>query len=388
MRLDPRRLAVALAALISFINLYSTQPLLPLFAREFGATPGQVSLTVSATTFAIALTAPFVGVAADIVGRKRIIAGALILVVVPSVLIAMSGSLAEFIVWRFVQGMLLPPVFAVTVAYIGDEWPPAEVAGAIGIYVAASGVGGFLGRFLTGVVADHGGWRAAYWTIAAITAVAALYVALALPRERQFQRAEGLAQSVRLMFGHFANAPIVATFAVGFGTLFCFVATFTYVNFYLAAPPFGLSTAALGAIFVVYLAAVLVTPATGRLTRRLGRRRLLVAATATGSAGLLVTLLPSLPAIIAGLAIMAIGGFFCQAVSTGLLAERASAARSSAVGLYVSFYYIGGSAGATVPAVVWAHAGWPGCVTLVLAVFAAVAAIAARFWRGEEPRPR
>ena len=38
----------------------------------------------------------------------------------------------QLVVWRFVQGLLLPPIFAVTVAYIGDEWPPREVAGVAG----------------------------------------------------------------------------------------------------------------------------------------------------------------------------------------------------------------------------------------------------------------
>jgi YNFM family putative membrane transporter len=53
---DPRPLAIALAGLCSFIDLYATQPLLPLFAREFDASPAQVSLAVSATTFATAPT--------------------------------------------------------------------------------------------------------------------------------------------------------------------------------------------------------------------------------------------------------------------------------------------------------------------------------------------
>jgi len=385
---DPRRLAVALAGLCAFINLYATQPLLPLFAREFAASPAEVSLTLGATTLAVALVAPFVGVVADVVGRKRIIAGAMALMVVPTLLIALSGSLAELVFWRFVQGLLLPPIFAVTVAYIGEEWPADEVTGATAGYIAAGGLGGFLGRFLSGVIADHGGWRAAFWVLTAITVISATYVALALPRERHFVRASGLRHSARLMAGHFLNPPIVATFAIGFGVLFSFVAAFTYINFYLAAPPFELSTSALGAIFVVYLLAVVVTPMTGRWVRRIGRRVLVMLAVATWCGGLLTTLVPSLSIIIVGLAITAASGFVCQACATGLLAQRATVARSSAVGLYVTCYYVGGSFGATAPALVWARAGWPGCVALVIAVLAAMGALVARFWRGEGPDKR
>jgi len=382
---DTRRLAVGLAGLCTFINLYATQPLLPLFARDFQATEAQVSLTVSATTFAVAMVAPFVGVVADVIGRKRIITGAMTLLVLPTILAALSHSLTELVLWRFVQGLLLPPIFAVTVAYIGDEWPPREVATATGVYIAASGLGGFLGRFLSGIIADHAGWRAAFWLIAGITLVSAAVVAATLPRERRFVKAEGFGQSARLMLQHFFNPPIVATFAVGFVVLFVFVATFTYVNFYLAAPPFDLSTSALGAIFVVYLFAVVVTPMTTRWIHRLGRRVLVLVTAPVWCAGLLVTLVPSLPVIIAGLAMVSASGFAVQTAATSLLAQRATVARSSAVGLYVAFYYVGGSVGAALPAVVWARAGWPGCVMLIIAALAIVTILVARFWRDERP---
>lgn len=382
---DSRRLAVALTGLCSFINLYATQPLLPLFARDFKASAAEVSLTIGASTLAVAVGAPFVGVVADVVGRKRIIAGAMALMVIPTVLVALSTSITELVLWRFVQGLLVPPIFAVTLAYIGDEWSSDEIPGVTAAYIAAGGLGGFLGRFISGVVADHGGWRAAFWIYATVTALAAPYVAWALPRERHFVRAEGLRHSTRLALGHLFNAPIVATFAMGFAVLFSFVAAFTYVNFYMAAPPFGLSPSALGSIFVVYLVAVVVTPMTGRWVGRIGRRALVIWAVALWCVGLLVTLIAWLPAIIAGLAITSIAGFVCQAAATGLLAQRAQAARSSALGLYVTCYYLGGSAGAIAPAPIWERAGWPGCVGLVMLVLVAMAALVARFWRAERP---
>jgi predicted MFS family arabinose efflux permease len=214
--------------------------------------------------------------------------------------------------------------------------------------------------------------------IAGITVVSAVTVASALTRERRFVRAEGLLHSIRLMVGHLGNPELTATFMVGFATLFSFVATFTYVNFYLAAPPFELSPSALGSIFVVYLVAIAVTPLTGGWIRRIGRRTLVLVASAIWCLGLLITLLPWLPAIILGLAVLASAGFICQTAATSLLAERATAARSSAVGIYVSCYYIGGSVGAVAPAAIWVRAGWPGCVALVIAV---LIAMAARFWR-------
>jgi MFS transporter, YNFM family, putative membrane transport protein len=381
MTIDRRRVAVALAGFITFLNLYAPQALLPMLADAFGASAGDVSLTVSATTFAIALIAPFTGAAADVLGRKRVIATAMAALVVPTVLVALAGGLDGMVLWRFVQGLLLPPIFVVTIAYVGEEFPAGEATGVTGIYLSASSFGGFLGRFLTGVLAEALGWRGAFLSLAAITLAAALAVAVLLPRERSFVRAAGLAGSARQMLRHLRNKRLAATYAVGFGVLFTFVASFTYVSFLLAAPPFGLTPAGLGAIFVTYLTGVVTTLLAGGGVRRFGRRRLVLLLLGLWAAGMVLTLLPSLWAIVLGLAISAGCGFVCQTVATSYVALTATEGRSSAVGLYVTCYYIGGSVGGVLPGFVWARAGWPGAVAIVLAMLALIAFCVALAWR-------
>jgi predicted MFS family arabinose efflux permease len=301
---------------------------------------------------------------------------------VPTILVALVRDLHALLLWRFIQGLLLPPVFAVTVAYIGEEFAPAEATAVTGLYLSASSFGGFMGRFLTGILAESIGWRGAFLALAAITLVCALCVAWLMPRERHFRRADDLVTSARQMLRHLTNSQLVATYAVGFSVLFAFVATFTYVNFHLAAPPFNLSPAQLGTIFVVYLIGAVLTPLTGRTVRRFGRRRLVIGLIALWMAGLALTLVPTLPAIIAGLAFSTGCGFMCQAVATGFVTITAKEGRSSAVGLYVTCYYIGGSAGGLLPGFVWDAAGWPGAVAIVIAVLLLMALTVHLSWRG------
>lgn len=383
---DPRRLAVALVGLCAFLQLYAPQSLLPLFAAEFGAGPAAVSAMVSATTLAVALTAPFAGALADAIGRRRIIVGAVFLLLLPTLLLAAGGSLEELVVLRFVQGLLLPPIFTVAVAYIGEEWPPGEIASVIGLYTAGSALGGFLGRLVAGLAADHFGWRAAFLALAAVNLAGAAVIARYLPPERRFVAAAGFAGSFRAMGRHLGNKRLLATFAAGFAILFSFVAVFTYVNFHLAAAPFHLTPAALGAIFVVYLLGVVVTPMSGRAVHRFGRRRCAAAAIAVWCAALALTLVPWLPAIVAGLALAAAGGFVTVALANGFLAASAGQGRSGAAGLHATFYYAGGSVGGLLPAPAYAAFGWPGVVALVIAVLALMAAAVLPAWR--EPPAR
>src|SRR5437660_764645 len=147
MAFDCRRLAIATAGFSTFLHLYAPQALLPELAREFSVGPAQISAMITAGTLAIALTAPFTGAAADVLGRKRLITVAMFAVTVPMVMATVSRDVDTIIAWRFIQGLLLPPIFTVVLAYIGDEWPPAEVAGVAGLYVSGSSLGGFCGRF-------------------------------------------------------------------------------------------------------------------------------------------------------------------------------------------------------------------------------------------------
>lgn len=375
-----RHLAVGLAGYCAFINLYSPQSILPLLSQEFHASAAEISTIITVSTLAVALTAPFTGAVADVLGRKRMIVAAMFVLVVPTLMVGMATSLPELVFWRVVQGLVLPPIFAVTVAYIGDEWPAREATTAAGIYSSGSSLGGFSGRLVTGFLADLIGWRAGFVALAAIAFAGAIAVAFLLPHERRFVRSEGLLASGRQMLAHFRNRQLVATYAVGFGVLFNFICTFTFVSFHLAAAPYNLSASWLGAIFVVYLVGSVLTPWTGWAVGRFGRRPFMVGVIALWLAGIALTLAPSLPLIILGLALGAGCGLICQAVSTGYVAITAQAGRSSAVGLYVTSFYLGGSFGAAMGGLAWTFGGWPACVVMVAIMLAIMAAIVATAW--------
>src|SRR5262249_6238625 len=194
-------------------------------------------------------------------------------------------------------------------------------------------------------------------------------------------RSGGLGASVRQMLRHLRNPQLVATYAIGFGVLFNFIAVFTFVSFHLAAPPYNFSPTLLGVVFVTYLAGAVSAPSIGWAMARFGRRPFVVGVIGVWAAGALLLLGHPLVAIVAGLLLCAVCGMLCQAISTGYVTAIAHEGRSSAVGLYVTSFYIGGSMGALLPGLTWAAAGWPACVAMVVAMLAIMAAIAALAYR-------
>jgi predicted MFS family arabinose efflux permease len=379
------QIAVALAGFCAFINLYAPQSVLPLLSDEFSASAAQVSTIITVSTLAVAITAPFTGAIADVLGRKRVIVVAMFALVIPTLMVALAPTLNWLIFWRAVQGLVLPPVFAVTVAYIGDEWPPAGATKVTGFYSSASSVGGFSGRLIVGIFADLVSWRAGFGVLAGVALIGAVTVALLLPRERSFVRSKGIGASMRQMVGHFKNGQLLATYAVGFGVLFNFIATFTYISFYLAKSPYNLTATALGALFVVYLAGASLSPWTGWAVARFGRRRFVIRVLALWAVGIALTLLSPLPVIILGLTICAACGLLCQAVSTGYVAVTAKAGRSSAVGLYVTAFYIGGSTGSALGGLLWSYGQWPACVAMIIVMLAIMTLVVTFLWARRVP---
>ena len=367
-RTDKTMAAVMLAGMCTFLNVYPTQPLLPYFRQLFHASELEVSFTVSATVFAVALVAPFVGVIAERKGRKKVIVPSLLLLTLPTALCGSSKSLEALIGWRFLQGVFVPGVIAVMLAYIVEEWEGRGVGRAMAAYVSGTVMGGFMGRFLSGLITTHWNWRAVFAVLGALNLAGALAVRAWLPMAIRFVPAEHMGHALAEAWRHLRNPRLLANFGMGTAILFSMVGCFTYVSFYLAAPPFHLNAEQLGSIFFVYLVGVAVTPMSGKFLDRYGFRRTAYLYCGMMLAGLALTLSRLLPAVIAGLAIFSCSVFTAQAAATVETGAIAGRARSSAAGLYVTFYYLGGSLGATVTGWFWEWAQWRGCVTVLAAV--------------------
>ncbi len=284
----------------------------------------------------------------------------------------------------------MPGIFGVTIAYITEEWPSASVAGVMSIYVSGTVLGGFLGRVLTGYPATHRliagiepSWRVGFVLIGACDLIFAIVIARWLPHDRRTAPRQAIGEGT--FRRHFRNPQLVATFAVGFSVLFSLVAIFTYVTFHLAAPPYLLTPAQLSWLFVVYLVGLFITPLAGVWIGRVGSRTALITAVIGSMIGVTLTLASSLPVILLGLVLCSSGVFVCQSASTSYIQIAAPpGGRSSAAGLYVACYYLGGSVSGVLPGYFWRFGGWTACVILVLLVQTATVTIAAIGWKGQD----
>ncbi len=373
---------IGLIGFLTLVDLFATQAILPTLAKEYGVAPAAMGLAVNASTMGMA----FAGLAVVFVGRRinrRVGVGmSLALLSIPTALLAVAPDLTTFTWLRIVQGLGMATAFSLTMAYLAERCTAAQSATALAAYVTGGVASNLVGRLISGSLADAFGVDANFYFFAGLNLAGAALAYAVLKQSAPMQGATEAARSpLAVISGHLQNACLRTSFAIGFFILFAFIGTFTYVNFVLAREPISLSAMALGLVYFVFLPSMVTTPVAGKVAARYGARLTFFASLGLALAGLPMLLSPSLPLVLAGLAIVGVGTFFAQATATGFVGRAAKSDRAAASGMYLASYYLGGLAGAAVLGQVFDRFGWAatvGGIALSLALAAGLAAMLKR----------
>ena len=359
--------------------------MLPMLAQSFHVTEAQVGITISASTVGVAVSAVLLALFGERFPRKPLILWAMGLLGVFSVLTATAHTLGMLAFWRLLQGLATPGIFIITIAYVTEEWHAREVPRVMSAYVAGTVFGGFVGRLLGGIIADHSGWNAAFLVLGIFELLGVILVARLLVPAQARHTAGRAASVLKPITANLRNPRLLATFLIGFCMLFTLISTFNFVTFYLAARPFNLSTSEMSSLFAVYLIGLVATLKVGKMLANIGLRNGMLIAVTVGIAGILLTLIPSLAVVGLGLAATSSGVFIAQTCANSFIRDAAPmGGRVSAAGMYICCYYVGGTVGGMLPGLVWRAAGWSGCVALIAGVLM-VAGVTT--WFGWQHRP-
>lgn len=350
--------ALSLATVAVYADIYITQPILPLLSHEFRIRPATAGLTVSVVVLMIALVSIPYGSISDAMGRKPVMVASLTLLAIPTLLCSIAPSFHSLLVFRALQGALIPGVTAVAVAYLGDHFSAAELGPRVGGWIAASVAGGLTGRVVSGLLADWLNWRAPFVLFGAFTLLGAGGLARELPRAGV--RSPRLRLAWKELFQHLGNRRLIGAFLIGGAVFFCFIGVFTYLPYYLTAPPFHLSTAFVSSIYLVYVAGIFTSILSGRLSARFGARSVMAVGLSIAALGVLGTLVRSVPFIVASLIVLCVGMFTVQATAPAFVNSNAKRAKGAAGALYVTFYYVGATFGSLLPGLAWQAWGWRG----------------------------
>lgn len=366
-----RRANAALFAggFVTFAILYSVQPVLPALGQRFHVSATVASLSLSVTTATLALCMLAAAGVSETSGRKVVMTAALFATSLLCILVALSPNFGILLTLRALQGVALAGLPAIAMAYVSEEFDPATMGTAMGLYISGNSIGGLSGRIIVSNLADTLSWEAALAILGLIGLAASAGFVAALPRERRFERQRADLRTLLAGFAHHLSEPgLLCLFCSAFLLMGSFVTLWNYLGFLLINPPYSLSQTSIGWIFAVYLTGTVSSAWMGRLADRFGRRRVLPVTIVLALAGALASLAPPLAIKIAAISLFTFGFFGAHSVASGWVGQRARHNRAQASSLYLLFYYLGSSIVGTAGGEFWVYWGWDGVISLISAL--------------------
>lgn len=179
---SPVRVIALLAFMCTLVAMMQSliAPLLTILPPQLGTTPAAFTWAVTATLLAGAVTTPIAGRLGDMLGKKTVIVGLLIPMLLGCAISAVATSLPVMLVGRALQGMSIGAI-PVAIALLQDVVPPHRRATAIALASASMGIGGGIALPLSAGFAQFFDWRALFWIFVGLSAIMVLLIALFVP---------------------------------------------------------------------------------------------------------------------------------------------------------------------------------------------------------------
>ena len=370
-------IGMLLVGLAIFSSLYATQALLPTLTREMGIDPSTAALTVSAATGALAVCVVPASILSEKFGRGRVLVISALAATALGLTLPLAQSIEQLVVLRSLQGALLAGTPAVAMAWLSEELDERDLAGAMGLYIAGTSVGGLTGRLIPAFMLEVTGWRWALATSAAVSLALAVATAILLPEQRNFRPKASIrpGAEVRAVTGHLRNPRLVGLVATAFIAMGVFVSMYNFFGF-RAINDFGLAPSLAGLTYVMYLSGTWSSARAGSFVSHFGRGRVVLAAAVLMLTGALIGSSGNLIVTLVGLLLFTASFFALHSTASGWVGLIAEKDRAEASSLYVFCYYMGSSLLGAATGQAFEALPWAGFVAVLAALLGALIAIA------------
>jgi len=352
---------MAAAAGLCVASIYYNQPMLGILARDFQASPAQISQIPIATQVGYAAGLLLLSPLGDRYERRALIVWTTLALALALAAAAMAPGVALLVVASLVVGALAT-VAQQVVPMAAQLAADSEKGRVVGLVMAGLLAGILLSRTVSGVIAQYGSWRQMFTLAAIATGILAGVLALRLPKSQPVTTVSyprllwSLVELVR-RHGLLNRSGLVQ------GLLFAgFVSFWANLAFYLEQPPFHMGSSVAGGLGVVGIVGVFAAPLAGRLADKGGHRRVILFGAAAVAVSFAVFWLGrgSMVALIAGIVLMDAGLQAAMVSNQARVYALDAGARSRLNTVYMTMMFVGGAIGTAIGAHAFTLYGWAG----------------------------
>ncbi|MBI1184439.1 MFS transporter [bacterium] len=313
--------------LIDLLGFGIIIPILPIYAKELGATDAMVSVVGFIFPLMQFLFSPFLGSVSDRFGRKPIILGSLLVNVLGYSLFANAISIPLLFAARLLNGIGSANLGAAQ-AYISDVTEPENRAKSFGIIGAAFGLGFIFGPPLGGVIKQFYGIEAVGYTLVALCVVNLLVVYFFLPESL---KDKSFANKLRInplggLNLAFTQQKLRSLISMNFIFIIAF-ALMQLASALLWAEKYKLSELEISYVFMYigFVSALFQGGVVGIVSKKIGEERMLVLGSISMGLGLAILATPSpawfVPVELLSMTLIAFGNSMLMPATTSLVSK-------------------------------------------------------------------
>ena len=355
-----RNLAVALiATVIAFSTLYIPQPMLPLLADQFGVSPSDAGLLMTLAMLPLAIAPVMYGYFLQAIPARLMLKVALTLLALNQVCFIFAEEFWHLLALRLMQGLLLPAIFTALMTYCASMVAPGQVRRAMGLYIGATIIGGFVGRLVGGVFASYFDWHSAF-LVMGLMQLLPLFLLTRVEADASLNFARLDSRSISRVLGNRNYRFMFLSLASVF---FVFSGILNIVPFHLRDIEPATTPLVISMLYLGYLVGAPMSLFSASISRWLGdERKGLLLGLAIHGFGLVMLLFVALQGLIVTMFFLAAGFFLIHALLSGLVNHMAQEHKGVVNGLYVSIYYFSGALGSWLPGYLYEGVGWQGMI--------------------------
>lgn len=364
--------AIYFVTILTISALYAPQPLLPVIVASFGVSTTSAAALTTISFVPLALAPLFYGPFMERFDPLRLLRWGVVLLAVSEGLFFLAGTFPMLLLLRLVQGLLIPALLTAAMTYLSRTSMAARVSRVMAAYIAATIVGGLLGRVCSGLFASLWGWRSSFLILAVSLIFAYLWLLTVKPLP---PAAGGARQAVLHLLPQVLKKRL---FRRVYLMVFCFFFAFAAIMNFIPFRLYEISGVAdewrVGLIYCGYVMGVVTALSAVRVRDSLGsEQRVFKAGLLVYLGALLLLLVPNVPVVFAAMFLFCGAMFLVHATATGWLNRLSEQHKGTVNGLYVASYYGGGMLGSLLPGYLYQAWGWSAFIALLaLAVVGAL----------------
>ena len=343
---------------IIFSTIYTPQAILPTLKEVFDIDIAKTNTLLSGMIFTLMIATPFYILASNKWQRKKIMIFSTFFLFLAVSISAVATNFYILLFSRILQGIFIPGITAIMLSYVQDIYPDKHRGLGMGIYMAATSFGAVIGRLLAGWITSLYSWRIAFATFSFLLLIALIAMIYALPSVKKSITKKII--NKKMILSYLLDFKILSVLIIPSVVFFSFMAITTFATYYLSKPPFNLSSAQLGNLFLVLLVGVFVSPIVGKYSDKIGRVKILFFGIFVLIIGILLSLIQSYIFVVIGIGLVTVGMFSVQSVAPTYLGDLAPNDKTTVAILYQTFFYLGGALGTLLPALVWKNYQYEG----------------------------